>query len=358
MDQSAQLRAAIKEFERRDAQVIAVLPYPPDEWQLSAGAKTESGAAAFPILADPSVTMVATYGQGRLRRGWVSGNAGAMVIDRDGVIRFHHAAGKDLSKRVVFDRPTPERLLQVVDDLKEKRARVETLKNDKNPGLRKAAAVALDPLGADAKTVVPEFVKALQSDHVDVRLAAVAALWYIAPDAPTAILALGTALNDGDTRVRRLTAEALWMLGRKASSALPTVVEALRDKDAGVRAAAVEALWVIGPDAKAVVMALAGSLKDDDPVAARAVAFALARIGKGATEAPQAVLEMLQHEQARARQFAATALGHLEKSAQPDPKVVAALIRALKDTDAQVRRAGAEALKTLDPEAAKKAGVR
>src|SRR5262245_14045458 len=157
MDQSAQLRAAIKEFERRDVQVIAVLPYPPDEWQLSAGAKTESGMAAFPILADPSVTIVATYGQGRLRRGWVSGNAGAMVIDRDGVIRFQHPAGKDLSRRVVFDRPTPERLLQVVDGLTENRARVEVLKKGTDPSLRKAAAVALDPLGPDAKALVPEF---------------------------------------------------------------------------------------------------------------------------------------------------------------------------------------------------------
>ena len=56
-----------------------------------------------------------------------------------------------------------------------------------------------------------------------------------------------------------------------------------------------------------------------------------------------------------ARQWAAEAVGRL---GEPLPEVVVpALISALKDTDPQVRRAAAEALKKVDPEAAKKAGV-
>jgi HEAT repeats len=287
------LRASIKEFEKRDVQIIALVPNPPGEWQLTDSAKTEAGEPAFPILADPAVTVAATFGQGRWHPNSVSGNAGAMVIDREGVVRFHHPAGKDFSKRPVIDRPAPERLLQVVDGFRANRALVEILKKDADANLKKALEVALGPLGPDAKTVVPEFVEALQSDSVDVRLGAVAALWLIAPEAPKAVPALGIALKDRDPRVRRSAAEALWILGPIAKTALPAVVEALRDKDADVRTAAGEALWVLGPDAKAVVKELAASLKDDDAESAKAVAFALTQIGPTATQTWPAVVEML-----------------------------------------------------------------
>jgi HEAT repeat protein len=55
--------------------------------------------------------------------------------------------------------------------------------------------------------------------------------------------------------------------------------------------------------------------------------------------------------------LAADALGGVGKEAAAE-KVVPALIQALKDPDSQVRRAAAEALKKVDPEAAKKAGLR
>ena len=106
----------------------------------------------------------------------------------------------DHGKAPVKDRPTPERLLQVIDGFREKRALVGALKKDADANLRKAVEVALGPLGPDTKTVVPEFVKALQSDSVDVRLGAVAALWLIAPEAPKAVPGLGIALKDRDTR--------------------------------------------------------------------------------------------------------------------------------------------------------------
>jgi vesicle coat complex subunit len=73
---------------------------------------------------------------------------------------------------------------------------------------------------------------------------------------------------------------------------------------------------------KAAVKPLVGALKDEDPDVRMEAALTLGRIGRNATAA------------------------------------VPALIEALKDEDSDVANAAAEALKSIDPEAAKRAGVK
>jgi HEAT repeat protein len=346
------LRGRLKEFEQRNVQVLAVLPETVDE--LLPSVKAAAGDAAFPVVADLAVTVSATYGQG----GYGSGvDPATFVIDREGVIRFEHRAGRDFSKRPVFDRPTVDKVLRVVDGLGEKRLLLESLKDHRDAPFRKAIALAMGPADSETRAGIPVLGKALRDEDVSARRAAAAALWYLAAHDEGTVAALARALADRDAKVRLLAVETLSAAGPKAKSALPALIRSLRDADAEVRTAAVEGLWMIGPDAKTVVLALAASLKGEDPEAAKAVAFALAQIREGATQTRPAIIEMLQHENAIARQLAADALGRLGKADAVDPAIVAALVRALKDTDSQVRRAAAEALKKVDPEAAKKAGV-
>ena len=101
---------------------------------------------------------------------------------------------------------------------------------------------------------------------------------------------------------------------------MPALIQVLADEDGRVRGAAISALGRIGPDAAAVL------------------------------------LEALQKDKtACIRAAAAAALPAIPDRA---PATVPALIAAMKDADPGVRAAAALALKRIDPQAAKKAGVK
>src|ERR687883_1854399 len=118
MDQFAQLRDRVKEFERRKAQVFFVLSEEPayirqwlrsrDRWGAEVPDFFEDSAdkhpwlrsrgtgpeeTRCPVLADPSSTMSADYGMAR---------PATFIIDRDGIIRFEHR-GKGSSDRPPVD---------------------------------------------------------------------------------------------------------------------------------------------------------------------------------------------------------------------------------------------------------------
>jgi peroxiredoxin len=128
MDQFAQLRDRVKEFEKRSAQVFFVLPDEPaylrqwlrgrDRWATWVPEFFEDSAKKHPwlpsrgsgpdetkcpVLADPSYTTSADY-------GWVTPTT--FIIDREGIIRFEYR-GKGS-----FDRPPLERLFQTIDGFK------------------------------------------------------------------------------------------------------------------------------------------------------------------------------------------------------------------------------------------------
>jgi peroxiredoxin len=130
MDQFAQLRDRVKDFEERKAQVLFVLREEPayirhwlrsrDKWDAevpdffedtadkhpwlrSRGAGPEE--TRCPVLADLSSTTSADHG--------TSGPT-TFVIDRDGIIRFEYR-GKGS-----FDRPPVDRLLETIDGHKKR----------------------------------------------------------------------------------------------------------------------------------------------------------------------------------------------------------------------------------------------
>ena len=73
------------------------------------------------------------------------------------------------------------------------------------------------------------------------------------------------------------------------------------------------------------------------------------------TEVLGRATEALEHKESRVRHAAATTLGRMGQAARP---AVPALLEALQDKDEDVRRQAAAAVQAIDPEAAKKAGIR
>jgi hypothetical protein len=130
MDQFAQLRERMKEFEKRSTQVFFLLPEEPsyirqwlrgrDTWATWVPDFFEDSAKKHPwlrsrgsgrdeticpVLADPSGTTTADYG---------FFGPTTFIIDRAGTLRFKYW-GKGS-----FDRPPVDQLLKTIDGFKEK----------------------------------------------------------------------------------------------------------------------------------------------------------------------------------------------------------------------------------------------
>ena len=323
------MRDREKEYQRRGVQPLLVLAQQTfqltrpkvivkvneDEWASWNGGGWPRTVPAE-VLFDPLSTVSATYGvafqtQFRDDQNVWSSRPASFVIDADGVLRnVASQPGQDVREEGIFP---------IVDALHEQRQLITALAA-KEDARGKAARVALAPLGAQTKTALPALVEALKDEAAPVRAGAAAALYWIALEAGTAVPALTGALQDRDSRVRWLSGLALARIGPGAWPAVPVLIQVLGDEEARVRAAAFSALGRIGPEAAA-----------------------------GLVEALQ------KDKSARIRAGAAAVLPTI--SDQP-PGAVPALIGALKDTDAEVRAAAARALKKIDPQAAKKAGVK
>jgi peroxiredoxin len=112
MDQFAQLRDRVKDFEKRQAQLLFVFPKEAAyDRQWLRARKVAPGEPTCPLLADPSFTVSATYGVAFQPFRWEADWPTTFIIDRDGVLRFEaFAKGANAD-----DRPSVEELLQVLD---------------------------------------------------------------------------------------------------------------------------------------------------------------------------------------------------------------------------------------------------
>jgi HEAT repeat protein len=166
-----------------------------------------------------------------------------------------------------------------------------------NPTACRGAAMALGLIGPGAKAAVPALLGALGSAEASTRSAAALALPKIAPSAGGVVAGLAKLLADEDYAVRNNAARALGACGPAARDAVPALVQAL------------------GDERREVV---------------RAAALALGGIGEPATGA---LTGLLGGQSAFVRKYAARALG-----GGADPAAVSALVKALGDSDAEVRR--------------------
>ena len=248
----------------------------------------------------------------------------------------------------------------------------------KDENIRVQGAQALQSIGAEAKSAIPDLVRAFKSDpEENVRSSAIFALGGIGKDAVPALIA---ALQDPDPIIRRGATSALKGIGKDAKDAIPALVLVLKtDKDSGVHFSAASALGSIEPEAriavpnlllsfkdesiepsergsslksigKDAVPALIAALQDPDPIIRRGATSALKGIGKDAKDAIQALVLVLKTDKdASVRSSAASALGRIEKDAK---EAVPALVLVLKtDKDSSVRSSAAYALGSIGPEA-------
>lgn len=150
-------------------------------------------------------------------------------------------------------------------------------------------------------------------------------------------------LTSKEPWVRSWSASKLPEFGPKAASAIPALVELLDDKDERVRNGAIYALENIGPlDTPRVIKAL----QDKRPRVRAAVAWMLGgtpyrRDGQAAFAA---LLEAVKDEDAEVRKWTAASLKNFPEGAE---RVVPLLIQMLKDPETEVRQMAARSLGEL-----------
>src|SRR5262249_3931392 len=306
-----QLRGQAKEFERRGAQVLLVeaneayrIRYlvrqarrdpkeprgrPIDKLMTGEGLWLgATGELAWPVVTDPTGTVGASYGvygHDHNLSGEFTNRPALFVIDRDGVLRFVQ------QYRSTLEVPADE-ILQVLDDLEEKRTLIAGLKN-KDAKLAKAASLVLGPIGPESKKAVADLSEALHDRRAEVRASAAAALCWLGFRAEAAVPALAKTLEDEAQRVRRLSAEALARIGPPAKAAAPALIKALNDADEQARRSFAELLrQAPRPTGLVFPAPVRGIPVNNEHVRVRSTTVAaLVRIGAGAVPALTAALK-------------------------------------------------------------------
>jgi hypothetical protein len=133
------------------------------------------------------------------------------------------------------------------------------------------------------------------------------------------------------------------------------LIEGLKGVNAELSRAAALALKPLGPKVQDALPALARGLKNDNARVRTGAAVALCWVAPQAAAAVPALVEALQDKDGRVPRRSAVALGRIGPQARA---AVPALIRALKNGDEDLRAAVRRALKSIDPKAARKAGIR
>jgi len=199
---------------------------------------------------------------------------------------------------------------------------------DPSDNVRMASAEELGRIGPRAKAAVPALVAVLAGEgSIGTQSAACEALGRIGPEAKVAVPALKRQLAHPDKLVQAHAALALRLIAEDDSGA-KQVEAGLTDRSYRVRITAAEALWQMKRDERVVPMLLR-SVRDSN-----------------LTDDPDRNNEMF---------MAVRALGRIGSAAK---EAVPALVRRLTHYDGFLAEAAGEALRKIDPEAAKKAGLK
>lgn len=273
---------------------------------------------------------------------------------------------------------------------------LDMLRRDQSQDVYSEVMGVLWRIGPEPGRGFDELAAAMKHPDASVRTSAAFALGYWRPHwllmrlevyrqrfRRTAVV-LAAGLKDDDHLTRWMAAVGVMRFARPLTAeVVPELVAALEDKDDWIRLHAVYALSRIGPEAKAAVPALVGVLRprpqrpgasDEEQDIARgmqirtqtAASLALGKIGPPAVEA---LVEVLRREEDKnAAEYAAWALGDIGPASVPhllalmrdaeartrlralgvlgrrvpgDAAATEALLAALKDEDAEVRRSAA-----------------
>jgi HEAT repeat protein len=168
------------------------------------------------------------------------------------------------------------------------------------------------------------------------------------------VAALRAALEDADADIRKEAAIGLGGFGPAAKAAIPELRAAAKDHDGPARIAALRALWKIEGDKEAVLPALRADSQSKDGRTRVGAAWGVWEVSQDPAVLPVLVAGLRDQETGVCWDAveALTVIGPAAKGIVPD---LLALMQ--KRTEAASFFAG-EALKIIDAEAAKKAGVR
>lgn len=195
---------------------------------------------------------------------------------------------------------------------------------------RKAAAVALQKLGGDAKPALRALEKALLDTDVEVRLAVIGAL---VTQGEPARRGLALALTDAEPQVRIAAARGLMGLGPLATESIPNLIDALDDPSDDVAEAVRSALVAIGPP---TIEALGREVVHGSTESRHHAAVALAALGAAALPRLMVLLEANSPE---ARAAALSAVATIAESATPPDDLDAALRKRFDDDNPEVAEA-------------------
>ena len=224
--------------------------------------------------------------------------------------------------------------------------------------VRQQAGFSLVIVNRDPKVVLAPLTKLLKDSDQRVRASAAGALGAVDPGAAAVPVLIG-ALDDESADVRTPAAGSLGRLGEPAKVAVPRLIAALKDSAPQVRSSAADALGAIRSEAKAIVPALIHALKGPrEPVAwalhsntpRASAAWALGRLGSAAKTAVPDLVRILNDED----EYDFVRKSALKSLVEIDPegeKTQASLIAALKDKKAEVQSTAAQLCAGLGPKA-------
>jgi HEAT repeat protein len=228
---------------------------------------------------------------------------------------------------------------------------IARLLRDTDPGVVLSAAEAMRRLGSDAaaRPQARESLLDLLEHHPSpyvVRTAA-AAVGACEP----ALAALSGRLEDPDSEVRMSAARAICGLGRQAADSLGgRLWGLLRDPDVRVVFATADALLRLSPDLGAdecIQNALLAGLRHFDPAVRKFAVGALPLYAGHCERVPAALLERLQDSDTEVRKVAVRAIDKCSRMQffLGRGRVRRAIVDALRDPDAGVRRTAVDVLR-------------
>lgn len=153
---------------------------------------------------------------------------------------------------------------------------------DKEPEVRRTAALSLAQMGKDAGPAVPDLAVVLKDEKPAVRLAAVTAIWRLGPVAKDAAPEIVKLYKDADQEdgVRLMAVFALGKIGVAHKEVMPALIEILGTGSPGDKRQAALVLGQIGPEAKDAVPSLLKVYENRamDPDSSKRAAEALKKI--------------------------------------------------------------------------------
>ena len=193
---------------------------------------------------------------------------------------------------------------------------------DPNKSVVKAAMEGLSCIGIPA---VEPLINCLTDNNPQVRLTAITLLGSIGDR--RAVMPLLTCIRDMDIRIQDASTEALISIGD--TSAVPPLITILKDEDVLVRQAAVRLLGRLGDERS--IKPLTHALKDEHVLVREAAAEALDTLGWESEADEMGVTILIAKRQ-------------WDKCVKLGTKAVQPLIKALNDTDWDVRQSAARSL--------------